>query len=53
MARIVVENPVINSPYVEPGRHFKFDDDGITDQIVEGRRSSSYFVPIPKTAIQG
>jgi hypothetical protein len=26
----VIENPVINSPYEEPQRHFVFDNDGIT-----------------------
>ena len=44
----VIENPIINSPFAEPERHFKFDDEGITDQIVEGRRTSSYFIPIAK-----
>jgi hypothetical protein len=28
------------------GRHFKFDHEGITNVQVEGRRTSSYFVPI-------
>jgi type III restriction enzyme len=46
MSQVVIENPVINSPYREPARHFRFADDGITDQIDEGRRTSSYFVPI-------
>jgi hypothetical protein len=27
-----ITNPVINGPYDEPMRHFRFDDDGITDQ---------------------
>ncbi|MDA8047381.1 MAG: DEAD/DEAH box helicase family protein [Actinomycetota bacterium] len=44
---MVIENPILNSPYKEPGRHFRFDDEGITDEIVESRRVSSYFVPIP------
>jgi type III restriction enzyme len=44
---VVIENPVINSPFDEPTRHFKFDDDGITDKIVEARRRSAYFIPIP------
>jgi len=48
MAQVVIENPVINSPYEEPVRHFWFDDDGITNQIIEKRRISSYFVPIPQ-----
>jgi type III restriction enzyme len=42
-----IENPIINSPFLAPSRHFKFDDDGITDEIVESRRRSAYFVPIP------
>jgi hypothetical protein len=45
MRQVVIENPVINSPYLEPTRHFKFTDDGITDEIVESRRISSYFIP--------
>ena len=48
MPQVVIENPIINSPFDEPGRHFKFSDDGITNEIVESRRSSSYFLPIAK-----
>jgi len=43
----VIENPILNSPFEAPTRHWKFDDDGITDQIKEGRRPSAYFMPIP------
>ena len=46
MPPVVIENPVINSPFEEPKRHFRFSRDGITDEIVESRRISSYFVPI-------
>lgn len=46
MKQVVIENPVINSPFEEPTRHFRFDNNGITDEIVDGRRPSSYFVPI-------
>lgn len=47
MAHALIENPILNSPFAEPARHFRFDDqDRITDQAVEGRRPSSYFVPI-------
>jgi hypothetical protein len=28
---VVIENPVLNSPYLKPTRHFKFTDDGITE----------------------
>ena len=53
MRHVVIENPVLNSPYEEPKRHWKFGDDGITDEIVEQRRISSYFVPIPKPRKRG
>lgn len=38
MRQVVIENPVLNSPYEEPGRHFRFSDDGITDKIDNERR---------------
>lgn len=47
MKQVVIENPVLNSPFDEPKRHFRFTEDGITDEIVEERRISQYFVPIP------
>jgi len=46
MKPVVIENPILNSPYAEPTRHFRFSDEGITDEIVEGRRISQYFMPI-------
>jgi type III restriction enzyme len=49
----VIDNPVINSPFAEPARHFAFDDAGITDDIAPGRRSSSYFVPIARPKKKG
>jgi type III restriction enzyme len=51
--QIVIENPVVNSPFAEPQRHFKFDEDGITDEIVEARRVSSYFIPIAQPKKKG
>ncbi len=48
MRQVVIENPILNSPFEEPGRHFKFSDEGITDEIVAARRVSSYFIPIPR-----
>ncbi len=53
MSRVEIENPVLNSPYAEPMRHFRFADDGITDEIVPERRKSSYFVPIPSARKKG
>jgi type III restriction enzyme len=49
----VISNPIINSPYRVPARHFAFDNDGITDLIVEDRRESSYFVPVPRPRKRG
>ncbi len=48
MSRVtIIENPILNSPFEEPRRHFKFNDEGITDEVVEGvRRKSAYFIPI-------
>lgn len=48
MPQTVIENPIINSPYSEPIRHFMFDADGITNTIAPERRRSSYFIPIPR-----
>lgn len=30
MPQTVIENPILNSPFQEPSRHFKFSEDGIT-----------------------
>ena len=48
MTQVVIENPIINSPFDEPTRHFRFTDEGITNEVVDGRRISSYFVPIAR-----
>ena len=53
MSQVVIENPIINSPFDEPTRHFRFTDEGITDEIVDGRRTSSYFVPIARPKKKG
>ena len=49
MPDVIIANPVINSPFREPERHFYFGDDGITDRMEEGRRKSSYFIPIARS----
>ena len=46
--QVVISNPILNSPFREPARHFRFSDEGITNEIAEGRRASSYFIPIAK-----
>src|ERR1017187_1430266 len=49
----IIDNPIINSPYRAPENHFRFDNDGITNQIVPGRRPSQYFVPVPRPRKRG
>jgi type III restriction enzyme len=53
MKQVVIENPVINSPFDEPQRHFRFTNEGITNEIVPERRISSYFIPIAKPKKKG
>ena len=53
MSKVVIENPIINSPFDEPTHHFEFSDEGITDKIVPKRRPSSYFVPIARPKKKG
>lgn len=37
MPQVVIENPILNSPFEEPARHFRFSDDGIKDEDVAAR----------------
>ncbi|MEW6672503.1 MAG: BPTD_3080 family restriction endonuclease [Thermodesulfobacteriota bacterium] len=53
MKQVVIENPVLNSPFREPNRHFRFTDEGITNEIEDGRRESAYFVPIARPKKKG
>ena len=53
MTQNPIENPVINSPFVEPRQHFATTSDGqVTGEIVPRRRPSEFFVPVarPKKA---
>ena len=43
------EQPILNSPYAYPSRHWELDDQGQpTQQIIERRRKAEYITPIPK-----
>jgi len=53
MKQVVIADPILNSPFEEPSRHFKFNDDGITDEVVLSRRISTYFIPIPAPKKRG
>jgi type III restriction enzyme len=43
---VVINNPVLNSPFAAPERHFRFVDSEITGDVDRGRRESGYFTPI-------
>src|SRR5262245_6737988 len=48
MQPVLIENPILNSPFEEPKRHFLFDaHNRITGEVSEGRRPSSHWVPVP------
>lgn len=43
------EQPILNSPYAYPMRHWELDADGQpTQQIIERRRGAEFITPIPK-----
>ena len=44
MADRIIDNPIINSPYRVPEQYLRFDDKGITNEKVPGRRPSSAVV---------
>ncbi len=49
MSDLFFEQPVLNSPYERPNRHWELDPDGQpTQRIVEQRRSADFITPIPK-----
>ena len=44
------ENPVLNSPYEYPSRHWELDDAGQpTARVVESRRTATFVAPAPPT----
>ncbi len=53
MDNSIITNPVINSPFEKPQRHFYFDESGITSKVIPERRKSGYFVPIPQPRSRG
>ena len=43
------EQPILNSPYAYPGRHWELDSQGQpTQQILEFRRKAEFITPVPK-----
>lgn len=49
MSGTFFENPILNSPYADPARHWHLDKDGQpTSEIVDSRRKSALITPVPK-----
>ena len=49
MNNIFFEQPILNSPYENPNRHWELDADGQpTQEIIEARRRAEFITPIPK-----
>lgn len=47
MPHSFLDNPVINSPFAEPRKHFQLDEHGVpTGAVIERRRRSEFIVPI-------
>src|SRR3989344_1957260 len=43
-----MKSPILNSPYFEPNLHFNADESGLTEEILEFRRPSSFYIPVPR-----
>jgi type III restriction enzyme len=42
------EQPVLNSPYNHPGKHWELLDGQPSGNVIETRRESAYYSPVPK-----
>lgn len=48
MQELFFKQPILNSPYEHPGRHWELDKDGQpTHRIIENRRRADFITPIP------
>jgi hypothetical protein len=47
MAGAALDNPILNGPYDAPSQHFELSASGPTGTILEGRRPSESFIPVP------
>jgi type III restriction enzyme len=49
MANPFFDQPILNSPYASPTRHWELDEHGQpTQKIMEARRRAEFITPIPK-----
>ncbi|MBP6807821.1 MAG: hypothetical protein KA125_05950, partial [Chromatiaceae bacterium] len=47
-----VEEPIINSPFAEPGQHWRIEK-GMPPVKADGRRPGSYYYRVPAGAARG
>ncbi|MEL4895591.1 hypothetical protein [Crocosphaera sp. Alani8] len=47
MKQVIIENPIINSAFNEPKRHFRFDDEGITGFANKAHRFKGWDLVCP------
>ncbi|HEX5593862.1 MAG TPA: DEAD/DEAH box helicase family protein [Solirubrobacterales bacterium] len=48
MAEADLSNPILNSPFDPPERHFELGERGPTGEIKQGRRPSESFIPVSR-----
>jgi type III restriction enzyme len=49
MSNPFFDQPILNSPYAYPSRHWELDEHGQpTQQIIDSRRKAEFVTPIPK-----
>lgn len=53
MTEASLSNPILNSPYDPPERYFEIGANGPTSRVLEGRRPSESFIPIPQSRKAG
>jgi type III restriction enzyme len=44
-----ITNPILNTPYEAPTRYFEIGRGGPTGAVLDGRRPSESYIPIPRT----
>ena len=52
MSQQFFEKPILNSPYGYPGKHWDMIDGQPSGQIIETRRRSDFYTPVPKAKKQ-
>jgi type III restriction enzyme len=47
MAGEAIDNPILNGPYDAPAHHFEIGPSGPTGVVLDGRRPSESYIPVP------